>query len=418
MDPQQTPRPLWTWDFTILTLGSVVSMVGNVLANFAMSLLVLDLTGSPMLYAVYIALYALPQMIVPVFSGAILDRFSRKRTIYTLDFISAGLFALAMAALWGGWFNFTALVAFSVITGSIDSMYSVAYQSFYPLLITEGNYSKAYSVASLLEMLTMVMAPVSAVVYNAGGILPLFGVNAVSYFIAALMEMRIGAEEKYTQGRREVLKSEKNALSRLLRDVKEGVEYLRGERGLAAVAVYFAFSAMVGGATSALTLPWFKATFANGEYYYILVQGAAMAGRAIGSSYHYKRQLPARWKYTVALTVYIVLSVIDGIYLFLPIWVMAVLFLIYGMLGVTSFTIRISATQSYVPDEKKGRFNGVFEMLSTTGMFAGTLLAGALGTVLPQRGVILAFSAVGLAAALIFIGGRGRDVAAVYNRQQ
>ena len=164
MDPQQTPRPLWTRDFTILTLGSVVSMVGNVLANFAMSLLVLDLTGSPMLYAVYIALYALPQMIVPVFSGAILDRFSRKRTIYTLDFISAGLFALAMAALWGGWFNFPALVAFSVITGSIDSMYSVAYQSFYPLIITEGNYSKSYSLASLLEMLTMVMVPVSAVV--------------------------------------------------------------------------------------------------------------------------------------------------------------------------------------------------------------------------------------------------------------
>lgn len=38
-----------------------------------------------------------------------------------------------------------------------------------------------------------------------------------------------------------------------------------------------------------------------------------------------------------------------------------------GLLGVTSYTIRISATQSYVPDEKKGRFNGAFNMLNTVG---------------------------------------------------
>lgn len=46
--------------------------------------------------------------------------------------------------------------------------------------------------------------------------------------------------------------------------------------------------------------------------------------------------------------------------------------LLTGILGVTSYTIRISATQSYVPDEKKGRFNGAFNMLNTVGSFTGT----------------------------------------------
>lgn len=32
-------RQLWTKDFTIITLGSVVSIFGNALAGFAMSLL-------------------------------------------------------------------------------------------------------------------------------------------------------------------------------------------------------------------------------------------------------------------------------------------------------------------------------------------------------------------------------------------
>ena len=76
--------PLWTRDFTIITLGSVISMLGNSMSGFALSLLVLDYTGSNLLYAIYIATFTLPQIVMPIFSGAILDRFSRKKTIYTL----------------------------------------------------------------------------------------------------------------------------------------------------------------------------------------------------------------------------------------------------------------------------------------------------------------------------------------------
>ena len=45
---QQTKQnlPLWTRDFTIITIGSVISMFGNALAGFAISLFVLDYTYS------------------------------------------------------------------------------------------------------------------------------------------------------------------------------------------------------------------------------------------------------------------------------------------------------------------------------------------------------------------------------------
>ena len=49
--------PLWTRDFTIITLGSVVSMLGNAMSGFALSLLVLDYTESSLLYAIYIATF-------------------------------------------------------------------------------------------------------------------------------------------------------------------------------------------------------------------------------------------------------------------------------------------------------------------------------------------------------------------------
>ena len=67
---------LWTKDFTTITLGSVVSMMGNSIAGFAMSLFVLDYMESTLLYAIYIFLYTLPQIAAPIISGPLMDRFS------------------------------------------------------------------------------------------------------------------------------------------------------------------------------------------------------------------------------------------------------------------------------------------------------------------------------------------------------
>jgi MFS family permease len=410
-------NPLWTRDFTIITIGSIISMFGNALAGFAVSLLVLDYTQSSLLYAIYIIVYTLPQIIMPIFSGAILDRFSRKRAIYTLDFISAGLYIIAALLLSGGWFNFPILAVYCFVIGSINSIYMVAYDSFYPLLITDGNYSKAYSIASVLETMSALMIPVSAFVYNQVGITPLLAVDAVSFFIAALLEMKIQAEEKYIEKQRESLTMQKKQkkVSQLLFDIKEGFRYLWSEKGLFAVAIYFTVSSMVGGCSSVITLPYFKGNFKNGEYIYMLVWGMALVGRAVGGGIHYRVKLPAKAKYAIALMVYIVISIIEGSYLYFPIKMMMPLTFLTGILGVTSYTIRISATQSYVPDEKKGRFNGAFNMLNTLGALLGEAAAGLLTVVMSERYVLSMFELFCMIAAIVFIGGNRKQVKKIYN---
>ncbi len=409
---------LWTRDFTIITLGSVVSMLGNALSGFAMSLLVLDYTGSSLFYAIYIAVFTLPQIIMPIFSGAILDRFSRRRTIYTLDFISAGLYALAALLLGRGWFSFAGFAVGCFLLGSIQSIYMVAYQSFYPLLITPGNYQKAYSMSSLLETMTALMVPVSAFVYNTLGIAPLMVINSVSFLMAAVMETQIRTREEYIDTQKETAEEGASTGRQMFTDIKEGFRYLMGEKGLLAVALYFTFSAFAGGASAVITLPFFKANFPNGEYTYMMVWGMAIAGRAIGSAVHYRFNLPVRYKYYIALGVYILTSVIEGTYLYLTVPVMMCMCFCTGLMGITSYTIRISATQSYVPDEKKGRFNGAFNTLNTVGSFSGELVAGALTTVMATRAVLSLVMGLCAAAAIVFIGGWGRYVKPIYNTQK
>ena len=413
---KENTNPLWTRDFTIITLGSVVSMVGNSLSGFAMSLMVLDYTSSSLFYAIYIMVFTLPQLIVPVFSGAILDRFSRKKTIYTLDYISSLLYLAVGLLLFNGWFNYPLFALFVFILGSIQSIYQVAYQSFYPMLISEGNFSKAYSVASMLESVTVFIVPVSTLVYNVFGIGPLMLANALCFFIAATVETRIKTEEKYVADQKAT--EEKNKIHQMLSDTKKGFEYLWQEKGLFFIALYFLFSSISGGASNVIYLPYMKANFAHGEYYYLLFGGFMMLGRVITSSWHYRNKLPVNKKFLITFIVYTTLSLINGALLYLPLTIMFILGFIQGCMGVTSYTIRISATQSYVPDEKKGRFNGAFNMLSVLGCLIGEGIAGVLSELMDMRLVVVLVEVVVFASAVLIMGGGRKSVAPIYNREQ
>ena len=413
---KENTNPLWTRDFTIITLGSVVSMVGNSLSGFAMSLMVLDYTSSSLFYAIYIMVFTLPQLIVPVFSGAILDRFSRKKTIYTLDYISSILYLTVGLLLFNGWFNYPLFALFVFILGSIQSIYQVAYQSFYPMLISDGNFSKAYSVASMLESVTVFIVPVSTLVYNVFGIGPLMLANALCFFIAATVETRIKTEEKYVTDQKAT--EEKNKIHQMLSDTKKGFEYLWQEKGLFFIALYFLFSSISGGASNVIYLPYMKANFAHGEYYYLLFGGFMMLGRVITSSWHYRNKLPVNKKFLITFIVYTTLSLINGALLYLPLTIMFILGFIQGCMGVTSYTIRISATQSYVPDEKKGRFNGAFNMLSVLGCLIGEGIAGVLSELMDMRLVVVLVEVVVFASAVLIMGGGRKSVAPIYNREQ
>lgn len=418
MENDKKVPSLWTRDFTIITIGTVISMFGNALSGFAMSLMVLDMTDSTLLYAVYIAMYTVPQLIVPVFSGAILDRYSRKKTIYTLDFISSGIYVFIALFLLSGHFSFPVFACFCLLEGSIQSMYMVAYESFYPLLITEGNYQKAYSIQSMLDTMTAVMVPVSAFMYKSIGLVPLLFINAVCFFAAACMETRIGAEEEYIATQKATAIDGAGKVRQMMADTKEGFIYLAGEKGLLAVAVFFGFLAITGGISNVITLPYFKNTFDNGEYIYMLVWGCSVAARAIGGGLHYKTKIPAEKRYAIALAVYIINALNEGFYLFFPIPVMMVMCFMIGIGGVTSYTIRISATQSYVPDEKKGRFNGAFNMIFMAGALAGEMIAGIASEVINERTIIMIAMIAEAILALIIIGGNKEHVSKVYNRAE
>lgn len=95
---------------------------------------------------------------------------------------------------------------------------------------------------------------------------------------------------------------------------------------------------------------------------------------------------------------------------------MIISFFVVGILGVTSYNIRISATQSYLPDSKRGRFNGTFQMICTAGNIVGQLLAGMMGDVMDERKIMVILMSINMLAIFFVMYRRKEYVKKVYNR--
>lgn len=412
---------LWTRDFTIITIGSIISMLGNAVSGFAIGLVVLDYTNSTFLYALFMVIYSLPKIVVPLFAGPYLDRFSRKKVIYTLDFLSSIIYLGIFLFINEGGFSYLILITVSLFIGLIDGIYMVAYDSFYPNLITEGNFSKAYSIASIIYPLSAFMVPVASLVYNRTGTAAyLFLFNAISFFIAACFEFNI----KYKETHMKENDNKNFDFKGYKKDFKDGLIYIKEERGLLYITVYFCLTMLAGSATGTVLLPFFKNNpnlFSNISIdvvtLFTFITGFGVIGRLIGGMIHYKFKYPVDKKFIIAITVYLSISIIEGIQLFLPVHLMVLCFFVTGIMGVTSYNIRISATQSYVPDEKRGRFNGIFSMICTVGGILGQLIGGGMAEFISERSVTVIFSIFNVFA-VVFVMYIGReDVKKIYNRE-
>ncbi len=414
-------KPLWTYDFTVITLGSVVSMVGGTISGFALSMMVLDYTGSTFLYALFNVCFQLPMLVCPLLAGPLLDRVSRKKAIYRMDFLSAGLFLGLFLLLRGGWSSYPLLLAACVVLGAIEGVYAVAYDSFYPNLISEGNYSKAYSVSSMLWPIAAMSQPLAAVAYQSLGAAPLLAFNALCFFTAACFERTIRHQETHMASAPP--SDGLGPVRRFRRDFREGIGYIAGEKGLMAITLYFMVSNLVGSGGACMDLPFFRNEAARFAAWpvaavtlYTIVSSFGVAGRFLSGLVQYRVKIPAEKKFAIALTVYVAIDILDGARLFLPIPLMAAVFFLSGALGVTSYNIRVAATQSYIPDGKRARFNGTFNMLCSLGSIAGSLLAGALAEVMPEQAIPALLEVAGLVAVYLFMYRGRREVSAIYNK--
>ncbi len=64
-------------NFKLILLGQIISLFGNTIQRFALSLYILDITGNPAIYANILALSIIPYIILAPIAGNIADNYNK-----------------------------------------------------------------------------------------------------------------------------------------------------------------------------------------------------------------------------------------------------------------------------------------------------------------------------------------------------
>ena len=91
-------KKLYDKNFNILVLGQIISLFGSSIQRFALSLYLLDLTGSASVFATILAISMIPVVLISPIAGMLADRGDKKKLMVLLDVLSAVLL-MAMQVL-------------------------------------------------------------------------------------------------------------------------------------------------------------------------------------------------------------------------------------------------------------------------------------------------------------------------------
>jgi len=214
-------------NFALIFMGSLVSNIGNSFFNTALGWYVASLLGSPLQFGIFMAVGAGVQLILTPFCGVFADRLNKVRIMYLTDYIRGAVVLIA------GYLIFqdltvtqtvVLLYATSITLAINGALFGPASSSLIPSVVAEEDFQSANSTMSMVGSIQGIVGLIlGAVAYEYLGIGWIFIINGVSFLLSGFSEMFIRVAQQ---------KVEELDLTSGLRDMKEGLVYLRTKRGL------------------------------------------------------------------------------------------------------------------------------------------------------------------------------------------
>lgn len=403
-------QKLWNKNFSLIILGTIISAIGGVGLSLALSVTVYDETQSTWLTGLYSALTILPTLLLPILVSPFIDRFSRKKIIYRLDYFMGAMFLIFALITRSGYFNFYVYVAMGVVMTLNGIVYNLAYDSLFPNLIPKGMLQKGYAVGNLVYPLTNVLVlPVATLVFKHFGVSFMFVIEGILLIIAATFERYIDVDENLEGAVKLNLKAHFN-------DISEGFKYLLSEKGIWNVYLFF-FVMMFADGLNILIYPYFEKHETLTLMHYSLLLSFQSAGYMFGGFLHYFIKIPTHLRYAISVAVYAIFAATDTLFFLMPLVAMIITKFSLGILGMNSANIRITSINAYIDDAKRGRINAVYTTMMGLSVLLGKLCTGWLGEIFTFEQVGVLYGVLVLMGIGIFIIRHRTDVRFLYNRE-
>ena len=205
-------------DFLLLWTGQVVSTVGMRVSALAYPLLVLYLTGSPLLAGLVASAQTVPFLLLYLPAGVLVDRWNRKRVMLTADGSRAVLLGSIVLALALGRLAFAQIVVVVFLDGCCFVFFQLAESAALPHIVARHQLPAALAQNQARELgAEMAGQPLGGALFAVSHLLP-FAADAISYVLSfvTLLFVRPGLQSPVAEKKR----------IRLLAEVGEGLGWL------------------------------------------------------------------------------------------------------------------------------------------------------------------------------------------------
>ena len=265
---------LFTKNFTLLILGQLTSLFGNFILKLALSMYVLEATGSAAIFAGILSAATIPTILLSPLGGILADRADRRNIMVALDALTG--VSVLCAALFLSESNAIAVISTLLIILSILGAFETpTVQACIPTMLQGDNIMKGNAVVNQVASLSYLIAPMlGGVLYAMLGLKPVMYASVVCFFITALFECFIKLSYQRIQNQGGVLQIVKQ-------DFLSSMQYISKEQtSISKMLLLTAFSRFFVMGITIVGLPFLVRTVLgfNAKYY-----GAAESALAVAT---------------------------------------------------------------------------------------------------------------------------------------
>ncbi len=267
-------QKLFTQNFVLLILGQITSLFGNFILKLALSMYVLEVTGSAAIFAGILSAATIPTIVLSPLGGILADRADRRNIMVALDGLT-GVSVLCAALLLSESNALTIISLLLVILSVLGAFETPTVQACIPTMLQGDNITKGNAVVNQVASISYLVAPMlGGILYAIFGLKPVMYASVVCFFITALFEYFIKLSYQRSPG-------EGGVLSVVKQDFLLSIRYISKEQTniskmllLTAISRFFVMGITIVG------LPFIVRTVLglNAQYY-----GAAESALAVAT---------------------------------------------------------------------------------------------------------------------------------------
>ncbi|HJR42070.1 MAG TPA: MFS transporter [Gemmatimonadaceae bacterium] len=376
-------------DFRIFWSGQTTSLIGTWMQSTAQAWLALQLSNSAFVVGLVVTAGAFPILLLSLYGGVIADRTDKLRLVT----IGQALLLVQAVALW--WFVWSGeitvgwLLAFALVSGTINAFEIPARQSFIVELVGKEDLTDAIALNSGGFNLARVIGPsLAGIVIHRLGIPWAFALNALSYLavLASLFSIRRPA------------RAAARVVATPMEGLVEGLRFMLKTREVSRLIGLVAVYAIFGMPYLALMPVVARDVLrSDASGYGMLLTSVGIGGfaGALGLAAFGRRARRGRLLELSAYTFSLLLILFSFSRSLL---LSAALLLFVGCTMILSNALANGLLQTSVPDELRGRVMSAYAWVFVgLGPVVGPLLAGALADQIGATHTIGVMAAVTLA---------------------